>query len=224
MMPAEVYGELYRLAREGPDLDVLEIGGAAGAGAIALALGLIEANKRSGVVVVEKLAGGSRARFGDYQANLSIIERNFRAFGVVSRVRLFPRNLTWANAGEVKALLRTPQIGALVIDADGNIHRDLTLFGPMLAPGAAVVIDDYRDDPGQFDPLSGARVRGGPKLVQVFRLVNHLVEAGVLRVKQQVRSTVFCELTDLRRLDRADCELVIEQTKRDLDALFMGAA
>ena len=120
-----VYRRLYRLAREGLDLDIVEIGGAGGAGSIALAKGQSDAGKRGRVIVVEKCEGGSRTLYGDYTDNKACLERHFERFRVRDRIRLFPHSLTEETGPEVKKLIEIPQIAALVHDADGRIDRDL---------------------------------------------------------------------------------------------------
>jgi predicted O-methyltransferase YrrM len=154
MLSPVVYRELYRLARDAPDLDIIEIGGAAGAGSIALALGVKESGKRSGVIVAEKLEGGSRVEFGDRSSNQQIIEENFRKFGVLDQVRFFPHEVTMENGGEVSALFRSGEIAVLVHDADGRVDRDFFLFWPLLRDGCAIVIDDYADEPAKYRPVT----------------------------------------------------------------------
>jgi hypothetical protein len=206
MLPPAVYEEIYRTVFRGPDLDIVEIGGAAGAASIAAALGLKESGKSSRVIVVEKLQGGSRDRYGDYATNLNTIRDNFRAFDVESHVVLFPERVNFENAGRVKALIETPQISALMIDADGKINRDLALFGTMLAEDGKIIIDDYRDDATRFRADGG-----GTKLVKVFRLANYLIGAGMLKVERQIGSTLFCTVppgADLSLIDQNECEQI----------------
>ncbi|MGH7898555.1 MAG: hypothetical protein ACREQQ_11420, partial [Candidatus Binatia bacterium] len=64
MLPAAVYHRLYDEVVKLPDLDIVEVGGAAGAGSIAIALAMQESSKRSKLVVVERCEGGSRVPFG----------------------------------------------------------------------------------------------------------------------------------------------------------------
>jgi predicted O-methyltransferase YrrM len=220
MLPPAVYREIFLTAFNGPDLDILEIGGAAGAASIALALGIKESGKQSKVIVVEKLEGGSRARFGDYATNLSIIERNFRAFGVEDTVRLFPHRVTWENGEAVKELIKTVHIGALLLDADGHLDRDFSLFWPLLVPGGSIIIDDYRDDPSKFTAASEGKPAGGMKLVLAFRLANYLIQSGLITVNKQIGSTLFClkpAAADINSLNREECERIRNGVRQDLE-------
>jgi len=221
MLDPAVYRELYRLGRDAPDLDVVEIGGAAGAGTIALALGMKESGKHSGVIVAEKLEGGSRLEVGDRAANLRHIEGNFEKFGVAGQVRLFPREVTLQTGPEIAALVRTKEIAALVHDADGRIDRDFLLFWPLLREGGAIVIDDYADAPSKFRPISPRYPLGGIKPVVTFRLTNRMIDWGLLRVTQQVGHTLFGVKppgADFTRFDRSVCDRLIEEVERERDA------
>lgn len=220
MLSPAVYRELYRTALNAPDLDIVEIGGAAGAGSIALALGMKESGKRSHLIVAEKLEGGSRSDIGGRSANLEIIEDNFRKFDVREYVKLFTREVTWESGAEIVSMVDTGEIGALVLDADGRIDRDFSLFWPMLVPGAAIVIDDYREDRSKFRPISERHPTGGAKLMITFRLTNYLVERGLFRIDNQIGSTLFGrkpETGSITALDRTECERIIADVLRERD-------
>lgn len=220
MLNPMIYRQMYLLAREQPDLDIVEVGGAAGAGSVALALGMKESGKRSGLVVVEKLKGGSRAVLGDYQRNLEIINGNFRQFGVDQVVRLYPHELTMENGAEVRALVRTPEIAAFVHDADGRLDRDFFLFWPLLRPGGLIIVDDYANSP-HFKPISERNPQGGIKSVMTFRLLNQMIEWGLFRATRHMGNTVFGIKpagADFSRFDREACRRIIEQVERERDA------
>jgi len=225
MLNPMIYRRMYLLAREQPDLDIVEIGGAAGAGSVALALGMKESGKRSGLVVVEKLQGGSRATLGDYQRNLEIINGNFRDFEVGDVVRLYPHEITMENGSEVRALIRTPEIAAFVHDADGRLDRDFSLFWPLLRPGGLIIVDDYANSP-HFKPISERNPQGGIKSVMTFRLLNQMIEWGLFRLTRRMGNTAFGIKpvgADFSRFDRQACRRIIEQVERERDAFLAKA-
>jgi predicted O-methyltransferase YrrM len=225
MLNPMIYRRMYLLAREQPDLDMVEIGGAAGAGSVALALGMKESGKRSGLIVVEKLQGGSRATLGDYQRNLEIINGNFRDFGVDNVVRLYPHEITMENGSEVRALVQTREIAAFVHDADGRLDRDFFLFWPLLRPGGLIIVDDYANSP-HFKPISERNPQGGIKSVMTFRLLNQMIDWGLFRPTRHMGNTVFGLKpagADFSRFDREACRRIIEQVERERDAFLVKA-
>lgn len=225
MLNPMIYRRMYLLAREQPDLDIVEIGGAAGAGSVALALGMKESGKRSGLIVVEKLQGGSRATLGDYQRNLEIINGNFRDFGVDNVVRLYPHEITMENGSEVRALVQTREIAAFVHDADGRLDRDFFLFWPLLRPGGLIIVDDYANSP-HFKPISERNPQGGIKSVMTFRLLNQMIDWGLFRPTRHMGNTVFGIKpagADFSRFDREACRRIIEQVERERDAFLVKA-
>lgn len=147
LLPPAVYREMNRRFRDVDALDVVEVGGAAGAGSIAAALALEDAKNPDQLIVVEKCEGGSRTRYGSREKNIERIRANFRTFGVADRVELFPHKLTKENQNEVLNLIQTDKLGGLILDADGRLDRDFPLFWPKLSDGAPIVIDDYADAP-----------------------------------------------------------------------------
>jgi hypothetical protein len=94
------------------------------------------------------------------------------------QVVLYPHYLTRHNGAEVRALLRTEKIAGLMCDADGMVHRDILLFGDLIAPGGFLVIDDYHKS-------------HSPKHEITFAVVNHLIEAGVFLPTRLVDDTFF---------------------------------
>jgi predicted O-methyltransferase YrrM len=226
MLNPLIYRRMYLLARKLPDLDIVEIGGAAGAGSVALALGMKESGKRSGLIVVEKLQGGSRASHGDYQRNLEIINGNFRSFGVEDVVRLYPHEITMENGSEVWHMIRTPEIAAFMHDADGRLDRDFFLFWPVLRPGGLIIVDDYANSP-HFKPISERNPQGGIKSVMTFRLLNQMIEWGLFQPTRRMGNTIFGikpVAADFSRFDREACRRIIEQVERERDHFLAGAA
>jgi hypothetical protein len=190
LLSPEVYREIFRSLEAVHGLDCVEIGGAAGAGSIAAAWGLSNGENDAHLIVVEKCEGGSRAAFGGRNENLERIESNFRTFGVHNKIKLFPHELTWDNREEVLALVDTPKIGALILDADGRIDRDFRIFWPRLEVHAPIIIDDYKNEP-EFCPRSKIMPDGGIKKVLTYRLVNQFSRWGLFKLDRAMGSTLF---------------------------------
>jgi len=221
MLHPKVYRELYHLARGLPDQDIVEIGGAAGAGSIALALGIRDSGKAARVIVIEKLEGGSRLDIGTRWDNLHLIEQNFSNHGVREQICLFPHELTFENGGGVKALVRNSTLAALVHDADGRVDRDIFLFWNLLRENGSIVIDDYADSPAKFRPVSSRYPSGGIKNVLTFRLTNLMIDWGLIEVVEIVGNTLFGIKppgASFQPFDLDACQAIITQVERERDA------
>ena len=190
LLPARVYREIYRTMQTVKELDCVEIGGAAGAGSICAAQGLIDGGHVGKLIVVEKCEGGSRARYGGKSENLARIEANFLAFDVDRKIRLYPNPITMERRDEVLELIETAELGALILDADGRLDRDFQIFWPLLKPGAPIIVDDYKDAP-VYCPRSETMPDGGIKNVLTYRLLNHFVEAGYFELEKVLDGTAF---------------------------------
>jgi predicted O-methyltransferase YrrM len=226
MLSPMIYRRMYLLARALPDLDVIEIGGASGGGSIALALGLNESGKNARLIVVEKLQGGSRSRYGGYRDNLDIIQRNFGEFGVEERIVLFPYELTFDNGNDVLALVSTSRIAAFIHDADGRLDRDFLLFWPLLQPGGLIIIDDYSNT-ANYTPISDEHPQGGIKSVMTYRLLNQMIAWGLFNPFETMGHTVFGRkphAANFTRFDLATCTRIIDGIKRErCEALGLSA-
>lgn len=217
MLNPVVYKKMYDLARDLPDLDIVEIGGAAGAGSIALAWALKDSGKSSKLIVVEKCEGGTRSKFGDYDDNLQTIHHNLERFGVRDQIVVFPHELTFENGGEVTSLVRTRQIAALIHDADGRLDRDFALFWPLLRPGGLIIVDDY-ENKTQYKPGSRLRPHGGIKKVLTYRLVNKFIEWGLFEPYVTLRGTVFGYKpphAEFKLFDLDACSSIVEEVERE---------
>lgn len=200
MLAAETYERIYREALSLPDLDFLEIGAAAGAGTVALGWAYRDSRKRSRLVVVEKGEGGSRDQFGDKSANILRLRENLKKFEVLGRVELFTELLTVDNAGELAALIRTPQLAGMMLDADGRIHRDFSLFWERIVPGGMIVVDDYHPS------LSRKHER-------TYRLLNLFIEWGYFEPVELVKDTYIGrkpQTAPTRPFDLQCCEELVE--------------
>lgn len=219
MLEPAVYHRLYDEVRALRDLDVLEIGGGAGAGTIAIAWAMRDSGKGSKLVVVEKCEGGSRVQFGGRAENLRRLEAHLERFGAAARTVLYPHELRFENGAEVRALLGTPEIAALVHDADGRIDRDFHLFWPLVVPGGLIVVDDFDDVP-EFKPPSARYPDGGTKSLLTFRLLTQFIEWGLFEPTRKVRSTMFGRKPpggDFARLDLEACERIRAEVEAERD-------
>jgi predicted O-methyltransferase YrrM len=219
MLSPLVYRRMYRAVRAQPDLDVVEIGGAAGAGSISLAWGMRDAGHTAKLIVVERCEGGSRAAFGGYDDNLARLHANFERFGVADRIELHPHEITLENGADVLARVTTSEIGAFVHDADGRLDRDVALFWPRLRPGGLVIVDD--DDPGKpLRPGRPERPDSGYKGVLTYRLLRQLEAWGLFVRTAKVRNTTFGRKpvdADMRRFDPDVCARIVADVRAQRD-------
>lgn len=212
-----VYKKLYKLCTQLPDLDIVEIGGATGAGSVSIAWALRDTQKRSNLIVVEKCEGGTRTDIGGYEDNLKLIQQHFASFKADEKIVLFPHELTFENGAEVLSLIQTPRIAAFIHDADGRIDRDFYLFWRCLQPGGLIVVDDYANEP-KYKPISDRHPQGGAKSVITYRLLNQIMEWGLFQPTEQIGKTIFGIkplVADFDRFDLAKCQSIIEEVHQE---------
>jgi len=217
MMHYDAYMRFYEEVLQFPDLDVVEVGGAGGAGSISLAWGLRDSGKSSRVLVVEKCRGGSRTAGGTYKANLDALMDRFGEFGVRDFVQVFPHSLTFENAHEAVAMLGTEQISALVHDADGRIDRDFLFFWPLLIDGGLIVVDDY-DDCFQAKRMPDGSMRVYGKKALTVRLLDQFRDWGLFEKRGEIQGAVFGVKppgADFSRFDRRFCEKLVEENAQE---------
>lgn len=205
LLSPAVYKLIYDRVRAGPDLDTIEVGGAAGSASIAVAWAKLESGHSSRHIVVEKLQGGSRHRFGGFEENLARFNRHLDRFGVRERIALFPHYLTLENGAEVIAMVETPRIAGFISDADGRIDRDFSLFLPLVHPDGLIVVDDYHPTRSW-------------KHVLTWRLLNQLIDWKLFSLDEVRRGTAFGRPhpeADIARLDPQVCADIIAGVKRD---------
>jgi predicted O-methyltransferase YrrM len=119
----------------------VEIGSFVGASTIALSRG---AARSGGQVLSIDVGGENRLSHRPSRDIHRDLRRNLTWFGADERVTTLAG---FGNAPEileqVEALLNGRPIDLLFIDADGEVARDLAVYGPWLRPGALVILDDY---------------------------------------------------------------------------------
>lgn len=183
MLSIDVYREMYHVAQEAPqDTIILEIGTAHGAGTISLAHGALNKNK---VVSIDKITGGSRDKFGTLEENKSIINNNFKFFGVEKIINFYVGTSTEIAPKLTEKL----KLSVLVIDADGAIDRDFELFYNKLLPGSTVIIDDYSDYVRIKKDKKNIRIDQKFKLT--YMLVSFFEKANLLEKKKVIDNTYF---------------------------------
>ena len=220
MLSPSTYRLIYNTVRALPDLPIVEIGGAAGAGSIALAWALQDSGKKSKVVAIEKCDGGSRSNYGGYDENLKIIQDNFRRFGVEERIVLYPHGLSFENGHEMADLIETDEIAAFFHDADGRLDRDFYLFWPRLRPGGLIIVDDYEEKTSNFQAISKLHPTGGAKHLTTFRLLNQMIDWGLFQIDSIKGNTVLGykpASADFSRFDMRICQKIIRDVQRMRD-------
>jgi precorrin-6B methylase 2 len=190
MLDSQVYRRLHDEILTLPDLDVVEIGAASGTGSIAIAWALREASRKSKLVVVEKCERGSRDDTGGYEANLSVMEKNWARFGVTDHIRLFPHQISLKNGHEVLDLVKSGDIAAFMHDADGRIDRDFFHFWPRLIDGGLIVVDDVEDAFQEKRESNGELLVLG-KRVLTWRLLHRFQEWGLFEPFWEHHGTIF---------------------------------
>lgn len=221
-----VYQRIFNELLPLPDLDIVEIGAAAGASTITCAMAMQHSNKHSAIVVVEKCVGGSRERYGGFEDNLQRLKHNLAKFGAQDRVRLFAQELSLENGEEALRLIQTKQIAALLCDADGRIDRDFILFWPRLVPGGAIIIDDYISNYKTEQRCEWLRL-GHDKQVLTTELLNYFTEVGLFEKKAVVDNSVFGfkpHNANWTNCDLERCGKIVEEVLFELDRIRALAA
>lgn len=222
MLAAPVYKRMYEEIQQVPDLDVIEVGGASGAGSIALYQGMREAGKKARLIIVEKCEGGSRIEHGGYDDNLVRLQTHLARFGATQNVEIFPHAMTTDNVSDVVSLITSPELGAFVHDADGAIDRDFAAFWPRTVAGGLIVIDDY-EAKHRYVPVSARYPDGGSKGVLTYRLLNQFIEWGLFEPMVLIGLTMFGHKptgADFSRFDQERCDAIRAELDREYAAQF----
>ena len=210
LLTAEIYEEIYDTFRNGIQHDVIEVGGAAGSASIAVGWALKESASQAKLITVEKCEGGTRTEFGDYESNLKRYQRFTRHYGVDNHIKLFPHYLTLQNGSDVLALVETPKVGGLILDADGHIHRDFAIFWTQLVDGAPIIIDDYHPS------LS-------PKHALTYALLNQLKQWELVTEVKLIDTTFFGRRGpdgSFANFDLARCEAIVDRVCAEWEVAF----
>lgn len=142
LLHADVLAILYHFARyvEGP---ILEFGPFLGGSTVALAKGMLAAERQSRIVTIElngpfvhpTLVSDDIVR--DLRRNL----QRYEASDVVEVIEGSSRDPQ--IVAKVKELAGAEQFGFLMIDTDGHVQQDLSLYRVLLRAGAYLMVDDF---------------------------------------------------------------------------------
>jgi len=122
---------------------ILEVGAFVGASTIAAAWGVRDSGQAEKLISIEPGGAVAHERLGrkDIWRDL---ERNLRKEGVSDRVMLIKgASGNPATTSVVHEKLGPEQIGLLILDADGEVKRDIDCYRDRLMDGCWVIIDDY---------------------------------------------------------------------------------
>jgi glycosyltransferase involved in cell wall biosynthesis/predicted O-methyltransferase YrrM len=147
---------LLRLLALHCNAGILEIGTYIGGASIAIGAGVRDGG---GWPYVSIEPGGSFLEHPHYPSAdiLGDWSRHMRAEGLDQLVHMIPKTSSDADAiSEVHSIFGPKGIGLFVVDADGEVERDFTNFGSLLASNAFVAIDDYVS-PGAPDKAATIR-------------------------------------------------------------------
>ncbi|MBX9775408.1 MAG: class I SAM-dependent methyltransferase [Xanthobacteraceae bacterium] len=136
---------------------ILEIGAFVGGGTITMASAMKRSGNEAPVLAIE-VGGSSENPLMPSNDIIRDLKSNLDRYGVVDRVTIIEG---WSNEvlGDVERLLAGHKIGLLVIDADGEVIRDICIYRKVLQRGAAIVIDDYAsNEPNIKSPVVRAAV------------------------------------------------------------------
>jgi predicted O-methyltransferase YrrM len=147
----------------------LEIGACLGGSTIAAAFGVRDSGQRKTIVTIEPGGRFDHRRLPTKNI-LKDLKKNLARSGVADLVALIEGH-SWKDetVDGVRQRLQPGTVGLLIIDADGNVKRDLDRYRDFLAVGCWVVIDDYH--------MPGAE----SKDVLTKPQVNDLVKTGQLQ-------------------------------------------
>ena len=131
--------ELSRLASEADTGTILEIGTARNAGTIALAMGARKNPRVKRIITVDTFQHSPALKYwNDVEQNINEVRKNLARYQCESSVEIM------AAGEEKRELIEEYPISLLLIDADGDLKRELERYYDLLSPKAAVVIDDCR--------------------------------------------------------------------------------
>ena len=140
MLSWEVLALLHYFARL-TDGAVLELGPYMGASTIVLAKAA--AVRDAPIITVEKGGAHDHPTLPSTDI-LGDLKRNLQSHGVSDRVRVVEGKNQDPNViRQIRDAVGESKVGLLVIDADGQVERDIVNFAPLCRPYCYLVIDDY---------------------------------------------------------------------------------
>lgn len=221
MLKPGTYRAYYRMARYQSQCSIIELGTGQGASTIALAIGIADAGRDATVQAVDQFYQESdgphpagRDAHGDHAADINFLayRQNLSYFGVESLVGVHRGKTT-------ETVLDREGVGPfdmLVIDVDGYVDRDFSLFFDLVERGGLIVIDDYQlavNRQGRKNLVrfreKGAeetrrRIENMPrydrgrllgKHLLTYRLVKRFQDLGLIRIERDLKGTVVCRKT-----------------------------
>jgi predicted O-methyltransferase YrrM len=146
---------------------IVEIGPFVGGGTIMMASAMARAGNTAPIIAIE-VGGVNENPLMPTDDVIRDLRKNLAKYDLSERVSIVEG---WSNvvADQVVRLLGDTKIGMLIIDADGEVARDLLIYQRHLLPNAMVVIDDYEVNEPNI------------KSTVVHAAVDKLVMEGVLR-------------------------------------------
>jgi predicted O-methyltransferase YrrM len=184
MMRPEVYEAIYKTAIDAPPGDFVEVGTAHGASTVCLALAIKERGTGRKVYTFDRHAAGSRTKYGDPAANVRITNESFARFGVSEIVEMIV-----GDVAETASQVPPGPLSLLMIDADGQVDRDMKLFGDRLGPGMKVIIDDYANRGRCRNVKTHFRIDQKHRIT--YHLTNAYEAAQVIEQTSKVNETWF---------------------------------
>jgi len=185
MLQTEVYEKIFHYSYNFANSNMIEIGAAHGSASISIGLGMKSRGNNTKLFSFEKGEGGSRKKYGDKKTNISIINRNIKYFNLQKYIEVITDRITEDYILSDNVKINAP-FSLMLIDADGNIFRDLKIFYDLCLPGAAIIIDDY-DIEKKRNELPSLN-----KSYKTYCYVNYLIEKGLL-IKKEVMGNTFLE-------------------------------
>ncbi len=143
MLHLDVLLLLYHFARTGEG-EILEIGPYLGGSTIAMGLGVQAANRGLHIYTVEY--GGAYKEHPTLPSDdiIKDLKKNLVKRGVDNTVTVIQGMSDEKRVvNEVNSHYAPGSVGLMTIDADGDIARDLKLYGHLLRDDCLLVIDDY---------------------------------------------------------------------------------
>ena len=183
MLSEAVYERLYGEAGACGGGNLVEIGTAQGAATIALALGARASGKPFRIFTADPFDRGSRLEVGSVAQNLELVRDGFASFGVADVIHV----IVGGSANVLNAL--DGEISLLLIDADGQVDRDIFLLFDRLARDGIVIIDDIDNRVHLLPSATGVMLDQKHRLSHL--LTTRMCEMGLLLETDRLGQTAF---------------------------------